>query len=386
VHGRARALWEIVERAHLKITETTKRHWYLHEGHVADSHEFWTELEQVMDALARAGEPDETLAEFLARRCGGAEQREAREIALAYVRGFHAADPEIIGVQGLNKVNAAADSVEGDRSFRVLDGYGQIADVLRAEAEQRGAIFQLDTVARVLSWQAGAVELETMCAGHTRTFRAPRAVVTLPLGVLQAAPEDEGALRFEPPLAAEKRAAIQSLRMGGVVRIVLRFRERFWERLELPTKDGRRELADFGFLHARAEAIPTWWTQLPVRAPLLVGWAGGPAAEKLARQGAETLLRAALDSLAHILGVARTRIAELLLDSYAHDWTSDPFARGAYSYLPVGGLKAQTELARPVAATIFFAGEATSTEGHIGTVHGALMTGARAAREILAEL
>ena len=84
-----------------------------------------------------------------------------------------------------------------------------------------------------------------------------------------------------------------------------------------------------------------------------------------------------------MLGVARTRIEDLLLDFYTHDWTADPFTRGAYSYLPVGGLQAQAELARPVAATIFFAGEATSTEGHIGTVHGALMTGARAARELL---
>src|SRR2546423_1255865 len=46
VHGRARALWEIVERARLLVCDTTERHWYLHEGHVADSHEFWTELEQ----------------------------------------------------------------------------------------------------------------------------------------------------------------------------------------------------------------------------------------------------------------------------------------------------------------------------------------------------
>jgi monoamine oxidase len=386
VHGKARALWEIIEGAHLLTCDTSERHWYLYEGRVTDSHEFWTELERVMEALASAGEKDETLIEFLARHCGGEGQREAREIALAYVRGFHAADPERIGVQGLNRVNAATDSVEGDRSFRVLSGYDRVAAHLRAAAEQQGAVFQLDTQVRVLRWQSQLVELETICAGHARTFRAPRVVVTLPLGVLQTAPEEEGAIRFEPPLAAEKQAALQTLRMGGVVRVTLRFRERFWEQLELPAKDGRRKLADLGFIHARGEAIPTWWTQMPVRAPLLVGWAGGPAAEKLARRGDAEVVRAANASLAHILGVARTRIEDLLTESYTHDWQADPFARGAYSYLPVGGLAAQAELARPVSATLFFAGEATSTEGHIGTVHGALMTGARAAREILAEL
>src|SRR5207244_240474 len=116
-------------------------------------------------------------------------------------RGFHAADPEVIGVQGLNKVNAAAESVEGDRSFRVLGGYDQIAETLRAEAEQKGAVLQLNTTVRVLRWRERAVELETLCAGHARTFRAAHAIVTLPLGVLQAAAEALGAVRFEPPLA-----------------------------------------------------------------------------------------------------------------------------------------------------------------------------------------
>src|SRR5881394_3037852 len=64
VHGRARALWEIIARARLLACDTTERHWYLHEGRVVDSREFWAELEKVLEALARAGEADETLAEF----------------------------------------------------------------------------------------------------------------------------------------------------------------------------------------------------------------------------------------------------------------------------------------------------------------------------------
>jgi monoamine oxidase len=65
-----------------------------------------------------------------------------------------------------------------------------------------------------------------------------------------------------------------------------------------------------------------------------------------------------------------------------HDWNVDPYARGAYAYLPVNGLAAQQELAAPVENTLFFAGEAMSV-GHIGTVHGALESGQRAAKEIL---
>ena len=68
----------------------------------------------------------------------------------------------------------------------------------------------------------------------------------------------------------------------------------------------------------------------------------------------------------------------------SHNWHADPFARGAYSYAGVGGSEAGTELAVPVDGTLFFAGEATQSDGQNATVHGAIASGARAAREVLA--
>jgi len=72
--------------------------------------------------------------------------------------------------------------------------------------------------------------------------------------------------------------------------------------------------------------------------------------------------------------------------AYVHDWQSDPFARGAYSYVRVGGEGARERLAQPLAGTLFFAGEATNVAGEAGTVSGALQTGERAAREVLRSL
>jgi monoamine oxidase len=68
--------------------------------------------------------------------------------------------------------------------------------------------------------------------------------------------------------------------------------------------------------------------------------------------------------------------------AYVHDWQRDPFARGAYAYVTVGGEGAPDDLARPVDDTIFFAGEATAADGEIGTVAGALASGVRAARAL----
>jgi monoamine oxidase len=96
----------------------------------------------------------------------------------------------------------------------------------------------------------------------------------------------------------------------------------------------------------------------------------------------DQLLDNALDSLQYICGIPRKRIQDNLQATHIHNWHDDPFTRGAYSYVPVNGLEAQAELARSNENTLFFAGEATNTEGHLGTVHGAIATGLRAAREI----
>ena len=76
----------------------------------------------------------------------------------------------------------------------------------------------------------------------------------------------------------------------------------------------------------------------------------------------------------------------MLEDAYFHDWQSDPFSRGAYSYGGVGADDAQRTLGSPVDNILFFAGEATDTSGYNGTVHGAILSGHRAAEEILSSL
>jgi monoamine oxidase len=119
---------------------------------------------------------------------------------------------------------------------------------------------------------------------------------------------------------------------------------------------------------------------------MLMGWAGGPATRRLTGKRPETIARVALASLARTTRVPEARLRALLQAWHVVDWASDPFARGAYSWVPVGALPAQAALGAPVDGTLFFAGEATNADGASGTVHGALATGMRAAGEILAAL
>ena len=68
------------------------------------------------------------------------------------------------------------------------------------------------------------------------------------------------------------------------------------------------------------------------------------------------------------------------MDSYWQDWTTDPFIRGAYSYPNLSATSdTRKRVAEPVADQLYFAGEATNTNGHHATVHGAVESGYNAA-------
>jgi len=183
-------------------------------------------------------------------------------------------------------------------------------------------------------------------------------------------------VRFEPEPAGLKDC-LARLAMGAATRIVLRFREGFLTRRQAPP--------DLGFLFTDDDWLPTWWTMAPQQAPIITGWAGGPKALRTAGRNPEFVLDRALNILSGALSIGEGELWDLLDTWQFHDWNNDPFTRGAYSYVPVNGLDAVEWLARPIEDTLFFAGEASDTEGHWGTVHAATSTGLRAARAILAK-
>jgi monoamine oxidase len=338
-------------------------------------------VERVLGRLDPPPEPDRPFREWLAEQHGLGEHD--RELALRYVEGFHAAELDRVGVRWLAETTQDEGGGGGEVRFHPLGGFGRVAEGLRAGLEP-GCRVRLNTVATELRWGADGAEVRcrSRFGGELEPVRARRVLVTLPLGVLRAPGGAEGAVRFVPELPAKQEAAA-ALATGSVVKIVFRFRRPFWEdALRFGGEDGpgTRELK---FLMGDG-AFPTWWTPSPVQAPLLTAWAGGGAARRVLDGG--DAIGAALDSLARMLGTERGRVEAELEACHRHDWDADPFARGAYSWVPAGALEARDELARPVGDTLYFAGEATAADGWTGTVEGAIRSGRRAAREILARL
>ena len=387
VHGKSPALWQIASAANLKLHEVSGRHWYFDRGKISRSHNFWKEIERVMDQM-KSLPADQSVQDFLKGLPDDEKTARAKAMVTRYVEGFQAAGIDRIGVRGLVAFNEASDSIAGDAFFRLENGYDSLMQALRAEAESYGVRFHLNSIVKKIHWAGD--EVAVVCEPVTE-YSAAAIVITVPLSILQRDPSD-GGMAFVPDLPVSKQVAISRLVMGNVLKINLRFRERFWEIAKL--WDEKTEMASFkdaGFFHYPDAPLLTWWTQLPIRAPLLVGWAGGPRADRIraasVNEGMSTgndsaILDQAIQSLALIFNLSPTDIRAQLQASYIHDWRDDPFSLGAYSYLPVGGLEAQQLLSQSLDNKLFFAGEATSV-GHIGTVHGAIQSGQRAANDIL---
>jgi monoamine oxidase len=334
-------------------------------------------------ARTGSGLRDMTFAQYLGLAQIDALQAEA---AAAYVESFNAADRDVIGIAALAKQQSAEDAHQGDRIFRIQEGYETIPHLLAAGIANSGCpVFLNQKVERVV-WNPGSVAVSgTDDQRRKFTLEGRRAIVTLPLGVLQA-----GTVDFEP-IPAEVMSHAGRMRMGAVLRVILVFRSRFWCEDAWAGGAGKlkKELRRLSFLFTPRQVPATWWTPMPHRAPMLTGWIGGPGAsrilETLSASDPYALLRECLSVLSKTFGVPETELGRLLVSWHWHDWSADEFARGAYSYVPAGAIDAPDNMTLPVQRTLYFAGEHTDTVGDWGTVHGALRSGLRAAEQVLGD-
>lgn len=380
IHGRPQELFKIVNEAQLEVEEVTSNHWYVEEGKLSKSHEFFAALEELMKGIGQES-TDRSFRRYLESLPDDEETLRAKRAASLYVEGFHAAGIDRIGVQALNTVDKASEQIDGDRSFRLPAGYDLLVQWLREKDDEAGATFYLNTMVTEIEWTPLLCRTSCLRPDEIHEAESRKIVITVPLKVLQADPDHQGAIRFSPCLPSNTLAAIRELEMGSVVRVVCTFTQRFWETLDLPGTSGREDLKRLGFIHCPGRPLPTWWTTHPHDSSLLVGWCGGPQAEDLPKDKGE-MLSVAYASLSKLFGVSESHLQSQLRTFSFHDWRADPFARGGYCFVPVGATAAQAELSKPVKETLFFAGEATSI-GHIGTVHGALQSGVRAAAQII---
>ncbi len=379
VHGKPAEIWRYHQPGTIDIDEGDGSNWCVEQGRL-DSCNFFEQVEKIMDRLKDYCGPDISFQQFLDHN--GPIDDSIRRRALNYVMGFHGADPRDAGIASLARDTFAAEKIEGDRAFRICQGYGALLDLLLDDCELAGVTIHLRQVVERIDWSGPVVRIETNHQGRKVEFTADLAIVTLPVGVLRLRPEEVGYVEFAPPLA-EKRGALETLAAGHVMRISLVFSDRFWGEEAVVRRKG---LADLHFLFSDDPWFPNWWTRAPKPVPLLTGWSPALRSEPFAGQSLEFITEHALQSLSRLLSLSVDYLEEKLVSAYSHDWITDPFSRGAYSYARVGGLESFQQLAQPLGGKLYFAGEATDSTGHHGTVHGAIASGDRVAGEILRQL
>ena len=360
VHGRAPEILELAAEAGIDLVEVEGEFRRRSNGRWLNAGELMDDVNQLFDSIPASG-PDLSFADYLKK---ARVEKLVKEQAWAYVEGFHAADPRRVSVHWIRRSAQAEETVDGDRTFRLPQGYSAVVEALARDLKAPGCALHTSSPVTEISWSAGKVVVRT----PTGDFMAPRAIITLPLGVMKA-----GGVEFKPELR-DKSELMKNLEMGPVLRVVLLFRERFWEQWE--------DFRDMSFIFTDDPQFPTWWSSNPLPLPMLTGWAAGHYAKALSGRRDAQIVEIAVQALERIIPQSE-RIRPLLQAGFLHDWQADEYSRGAYSYTCVGGMGSAKALAEPVEGTLFFAGEATNSEGHAGTVHGAIATGRRAAKEAL---
>jgi monoamine oxidase len=379
IHGLPREVWQIVERADLQTHELTGNRWRLEQARLAPASGSWDLIDSLFLRIDESA-PDQSFQEFLEHDCGDLPSRTRIEAA-AYVESFHACNASRISAHALARWRRSDREIQGYRGFRFSDGYERLVGALLAAASKSHLLtVRLNTVVTEIAWNPSNVQVTTQSPDlqPQASIRADAAVITLPLGVLQAPFGAGGAVCFRPELT-EKSQPLKQLEMGTAIRLVLCFHRCFWTDPSLM----RTPVLNMSFLSTPEELFPTWWSSVSAKNAMLTGWSGGVRAEKLSGSGNAVIVERGLEALQRIFGVPLGSLWDMVQESFVHDWQSDPYCRGAYSYPLADSKEAARSLATPLQDTLFFAGEATDFNGHHGTVHGAIASGQRAAADLL---
>lgn len=380
IHGLPPEIWSELDES--TIEEVKGQPWCVSNNRLC-SCDFFSQVDSILKDMDDSL-PDESFLSFLERRfpnpSHNREIEEAKQHAVSYVSGFNAADPNLVSVHWLVAGTKAEEKNQGHRTFRPKNGYVDLIDTLcRRVARHEGKI-QTGAIVESILWKPGNAQVKFRVENGSSTLEATQVLVTLPLSLLKTF-HQPGSIEFTPALPQEKGASLDKLEMGKVIRIVLRFSDRFWDTISPIDPKAATTLSNMSFLFSDDESFPTWWTTLPLKRPLITGWAPFNSGDRLSGLEKEAVVRDALFTLSRLLRVPN--LEHRLEAAYVHDWQADPFSRGAYSYAKVGADGAQAALAAPIENTLFFAGEATDISGNNGTVHGAITGGHRAAQEIM---
>lgn len=214
------------------------------------------------------------------------------------------------------------------------------------------------------------------------SFEADHIVLTTPLGVLK-----DNAVTFDPPLPARKVEAIQSLGFGILNKVILVYDKPFWRVDQdmfglLREPEVKNSLDQEDYIANRGRFYFFWNCIKTTGRPVLISLMAGDAAHQAEATNDAELVAEVTQELRKIFNHAKVPEP---LETIVTRWGKDRFARGSYSYVGAMSRPGDYEAMAAPVGNLHFAGEATCAT-HPATVHGAYISGLRAASEVIDDL
>ena len=254
-----------------------------------------------------------------------------------------------------------ADAQELNVELSWGEGYRKIkgGNDMLPRAMARKVDVRLNQPVRVVGWSPTGVTVES----DHETFHADRVVVTVPGPLVSE-------LGFAPVLPVEKVRALLQLRYGNATRLVVQYAERDLVRKAIGSGCFTDRMPGFVMeqsVHQGGDNI------------VVSGLAAGDS-EPSGLTDAEILDQVDA-TMSSVVGRPIKR-----LFGFVKSWTHDPWSR-AVVRAPIGDQRDSVLplIAAPLAGRLFFAGEHTDNRVGPGGMEGAIKSGYRVAREVMAE-
>jgi monoamine oxidase len=364
IHGAAEPAMALADATDVAVQHVAHEHVRFVDGKFRSMPDLWARYAKILDGAEKG--PDQSATDYLKRKHPSGSDAELFRLI---VEGFEAAPADDVSVQSLAR--EAEGLSKGKGELRPVQGFGAMCKALLHRLSSGLVDLHLNAAVEAIAWRPdGRCALRVREHEATRAYETMRCVITLPLGVLQSSSE-KGSLRFSPEVNALS-APLSLLAMGHVVKLVLILREHPF----------MKSLPDTDFFHLPSGNFPTFWQQRLPDLRVITAWIGGSKARAIEALDTRDLLDQVASDLADCCQVLPGEIRDSLVAAHHHDFSRDPYSLGAYPYVRPEGAAAIRALAAPVEKALFFAGDATDPE-HIGTVAGAIASGARAARQLI---
>ncbi len=362
VHGDAPVTKKLIKEAGLEIIDDDGEIWKSSGGKLQRVDHFF-EQEETLEQKVKNQKDDISVYDFLEQNYPEEKYSNFKNSVYRIVNDFDAADPKEASIK------IAFDEWLGDANWgfsdgRLRGGYGALLKFLESECIKNGAEIILNSAVLSVERVGAGLVIKT----EDKKYEAQKAVITVPLPILKE-------IKFVPDIK-EKLGVVSHIGFGGVIKLVVKFKTRFWENV------AGKDLSKMYFLLTNEKFI-TWWTQYPDINNILVGWMAGPEVHKHKNKSEDELFDMALDSISNALSLDKDFIAQNVDIYKMINWPLQTFSMGSYSYTKVETKDANEKLVLPIDDRLFFAGEAATNVHATATVEGALRSGLETARRIL---